>query len=181
MVTIREAAPDEAAAIARVHVDAWRTTYRGIIPDEYLASLSHEERTARWRENLREAVARNECVFVAAEENGEVVGFAAGGPGRDNDPHHTGELYVIYLDERRRGYGIGRRLVAAVALRLSELGHTSISVWVLERNPACGFYTALGGVRFSERTVTVGGRELREAGYGWADLRPLTGTPPAVM
>lgn len=30
---IREALPKDATSIARVHVDAWRATYRGIVPD----------------------------------------------------------------------------------------------------------------------------------------------------
>jgi hypothetical protein len=33
---IREAELYDAAAIAIVHVDSWRSTYRGIIPEDYL-------------------------------------------------------------------------------------------------------------------------------------------------
>ncbi len=39
---IREARLEDASAIARVHIDAWRETYQGIIPDTYLAQLSYE-------------------------------------------------------------------------------------------------------------------------------------------
>jgi hypothetical protein len=42
------ACPDDAEAIARVHVDSWRTTYQGILPDEVLAGLSVERRRAFW-------------------------------------------------------------------------------------------------------------------------------------
>jgi HAD superfamily hydrolase (TIGR01509 family) len=41
-VRVREATPADAGAIARVHIESWRSTYRGIVPDEYLESLSHE-------------------------------------------------------------------------------------------------------------------------------------------
>ena len=41
---IREASPTDAAAIARVHVDSWRTTYAGIVPADYLANLSYTRR-----------------------------------------------------------------------------------------------------------------------------------------
>ena len=44
MVTVREAVPADARAIARVHVDSWRTTYRDIVPDSVLSQLSYEER-----------------------------------------------------------------------------------------------------------------------------------------
>jgi hypothetical protein len=38
---IREAQIDDAVALAGIHVDSWRTTYAGIVPDDYLASLSY--------------------------------------------------------------------------------------------------------------------------------------------
>jgi hypothetical protein len=40
---VREANPTDAAAIAKVHVDSWRTTYKSIVPDDFLANLSYEE------------------------------------------------------------------------------------------------------------------------------------------
>lgn len=38
----RKAALEDAPGIANVHVDSWRSTYKGIVPDTYLASLSYE-------------------------------------------------------------------------------------------------------------------------------------------
>jgi len=40
---IREATHNDIPALAKVHVDTWRTAYRGIMPDEYLANLSYEQ------------------------------------------------------------------------------------------------------------------------------------------
>ena len=45
---IREASPTDATAIARVHVDSWRTTYAGIVPADYLANLSYVQREQFW-------------------------------------------------------------------------------------------------------------------------------------
>jgi hypothetical protein len=45
---IRPAHLDDAPGIARVHVDSWRTTYKGVIPDTILANLSYEARTQQW-------------------------------------------------------------------------------------------------------------------------------------
>ena len=56
MTAVREAMPCDAAAIARVHVDAWRTTYRGIVPDEYLSSLSYEKSQQRWERLLTNSI-----------------------------------------------------------------------------------------------------------------------------
>jgi hypothetical protein len=38
----REAIIADVAAIARVHVESWRTTYRGLLPDDYLGHLTYE-------------------------------------------------------------------------------------------------------------------------------------------
>jgi hypothetical protein len=37
---LREATLKDVPVIARVHVDTWQTTYRGIVPDSYLAQLN---------------------------------------------------------------------------------------------------------------------------------------------
>lgn len=38
----RQATSQDAKRIAKVHVDSWRTTYQGIIPDSYLDGLTYE-------------------------------------------------------------------------------------------------------------------------------------------
>ncbi len=43
-VIVRDATSADAPAIARIHIDSWRSTYRGIVPHEYLAELSYRER-----------------------------------------------------------------------------------------------------------------------------------------
>ena len=47
-VTVRRAVRTDAKSIARVHIDSWQSTYRGIVPDDYLAKLSYEEREKMW-------------------------------------------------------------------------------------------------------------------------------------
>ena len=94
-VIVRVAAAADAPAIARVRIDAWRSTYRGMIPDAYLDGMSVDESEAHWRRILQAAPGRF-SVFVAAEGD-TVVGFAAGHmldpPTLDSDA----ELSAIYL------------------------------------------------------------------------------------
>jgi hypothetical protein len=95
-VHIRTAQVTDAAAIAAVHVDSWRTTYQGIVPGDFLARLSYEQRESLWRQILTDL--NNPCVvYVAEEERATILGFASGGPERTGDPVYTGELYAIYL------------------------------------------------------------------------------------
>ena len=66
-MTIRPAEVQDAAGIARVHVESWRSTYQGIFPESFLASLSVERRENYWREQLLRVNAPERC-FVAADE-----------------------------------------------------------------------------------------------------------------
>jgi GNAT superfamily N-acetyltransferase len=175
---IREAEIDDAAAIARVHVDAWRTTYAGIVPDEYLAGLSYDEREQNWRDGLADP-ARADFTLLAENDRRAIVGFATGGPERDGNGVYRGELHAAYLLADSRRIGIGRRLVAAVAGRLVEAGYESMLVWVLADNPSRRFYKALGGKFVSDKVVEIGGARLIEVAYGWPDIRQLASTSSA--
>jgi GNAT superfamily N-acetyltransferase len=171
---IRKADVDDAAAIARVHVDAWRTTYVGIVPDEYLAGLSYEQRAQNWRESLADWAGR-EFTLVAENDQRAIVGFATGGPEREGNAVYRGELRAIYLLADSRRIGIGRRLVAGVAKGLFDAGFDSMLVWVLSDNPSRRFYEMLGGKFVTEKVVEIGGVRLIEVAYGWQNVRQLTG------
>jgi ribosomal protein S18 acetylase RimI-like enzyme len=40
---IRIASKEDIKGVSRVYVDSWRTTYRGLVPDDYLDELSYED------------------------------------------------------------------------------------------------------------------------------------------
>jgi GNAT superfamily N-acetyltransferase len=164
--------PADAAAIARVRVDAWRATYRGMIPDAYLDAMSVDAGAAQWRRIL-DAPPGRFAVFVA-EEDDAVVGFASG---LLLDPPKQGcdaELAAIYLRADRQRTGIGRRLVGAVAAALRNRGVTALLTWVIAGNrPARAFYEALGAGLLVEQPFQWDGVDLVEAGYGFRDLDRL--------
>ena len=171
---IRIATVDDAAAIATVHVESWRTTYQGIIPDDFLARLCSEQREPFWRQLLTEPVGTH-FVYVAENGHGQVVGFVSGGPERSGDCLYTGELYAIYLLALYQGQGMGRQLASTLVTRLIHERMTALLIWVLAENPARTFYERLGGQPVYEKTVTIGGRPLVEVAYGWRDARAITG------
>lgn len=172
----RRAEVSDAAAIARIHVGTWRTSYPGIVPETHLASLSYERSELQWS-----AVTANpdveRCVYVAEDRACGVVGFASAGPEQSSDSSYSGELYAIYLLAGYQRHGIGRKLTAAVAGRLLEAGTGSMLVWVLAENSlARRFYESLGGEFVRQQEITIGGATLVEVAYGWADIRDLTAT-----
>jgi len=169
---IREAREEDAAAIARVHIDTWRAAYRGIVADEFLDRLSYERSATHFREVFMSPQSRD-WVFVAEDDHGEVIGFACGGPVREADPAYKGELYAIYLLPQHHRRGIGRALTAAVVGKLLDSGITTMLIWALAANPSRMFYESLGGRRLREREITIGGAAYIEVAYGWDDITPL--------
>jgi L-amino acid N-acyltransferase YncA len=171
-VAIRQARESDAKGIAHVHVDSWRTTYKGIVPDAYLATLSYENREAVWQRNISRPT-NGSTVFVAEDATGSIVGFSAGGPSRSGNEKYLGELHAIYLLDECQGLGIGRNLVAAVVERLWLTNLRSMLVWVLADNPSRAFYEHLGGIQIEELTVEIGGAPLVEIAYGWENIRTM--------
>lgn len=53
---IRKATINDAEGIAKVHVDSWRTTYKGIIPDEFLYNLSYKKELNYGSKILKEKI-----------------------------------------------------------------------------------------------------------------------------
>jgi GNAT superfamily N-acetyltransferase len=168
---IRPAKIEDALAMARVHVDTWRTTYVGIIPDEYLANLSYERSQAGWCEHFADP--QGSTAFVA-EVGGQVVALACGGPLREALEDFDGELYVLYILEAYQGMGCGRLLIKRVVHELESLGYHSLVIWVLKENPACQFYERLGGRLAGEKLIEIGGKQLVDAAYVWPNLSILS-------
>jgi ribosomal protein S18 acetylase RimI-like enzyme len=164
---VRPAELNDAAEIARVHVATWRSAYRGLLPDEFLASLSEEHYSERWGRVIGEGQNR---VFVV-EEGEALAGFASGGRERAGETGFAGELYALYVLDEAQRRGHGRELVRAVARALSELKLRDMIVWVLRDNsPARAFYERLGGTYVRAQPITIGSATLEEVSYGWRSL-----------
>ncbi len=166
--TIRAATPDDVTALAEAHIATWRETYRGLLPDHYLAGLTVAGREPQW-ERLLTLPAEQRCILIAEGANGVIAGFASGGP-HQGTLDYAGELYTLYLHRAYQGAGLGRALFAATAARLREQGCPSLALWVLATNArARGFYAAQGGRLLREQAIVFDRIPLREAGYGWRD------------
>src|SRR5215469_18042967 len=104
---IRPACLADALRIATIHVEAWRAAYRGIVPDEFLDSLSIDERESKWRQNLSAATASTWIV----QESETVVGWISAAGSRDaGATASTGEIWAVYVAPEHWGKGIGRLL-----------------------------------------------------------------------
>ncbi len=172
-LTIRDATPDDAPAIAAVHVGAWRVAYRGQIPDEILDGLRLETRERWWRIDWWKHAGGSHRLLVAQSEAG-IVGFAAAGPSRDDDVREaigrlatTGELYAIYVEPRAWGTGAGRRLMERSVDELRSAGFGGATLWVLVANERARRFYAMAGWTpdGARKTELLGSSEVVELRY----------------
>jgi GNAT superfamily N-acetyltransferase len=179
MLTIRREEPDDAEAIARVHVHGWQSGYAGVMPDEVLDRLN----VAAWAQRRREvgtADPEHPFTTLLGEVDGLAVGFTTFGPYRRNqdrddlDPS-VGEVLALYVEPAFWGDGTATALLAAARAGLVERGWNGYRLWVLAGNGrARRFYERAGlspdGERSTYQVPLAGGRgpvglvELRYAG-----------------
>ncbi|WP_354004547.1 GNAT family N-acetyltransferase [Alkalihalophilus pseudofirmus] len=171
LLNIRKANVADAAGIAKVHVDSWRTTYKGLFSDKLLAGLSYEEREKSWIKQIPTG-----HVFVAENDNSEVIGFAAGGKERSgNYEGYDGELHIIYLLKDYQGQGIGVHLVRQVVDEMIRSGYQSMLCLVLEGNPSRYFYEAIGGKLIDRVEGEIRGEKVIDLVYCWDHLDSFKG------
>jgi ribosomal protein S18 acetylase RimI-like enzyme len=175
-VLIFPAGPSDAEDLARVHVTSWRETYRGLLPDAFLARMSEAAHARRFARSLIHPQP-NEVTLVAADRYG-LCGYAAGGPSRSRAKGEA-EIATLYVLRAAQGRGLGGRLMADMARVLAAQGATSLMISVLRENlHARGFYEHLGGVPDpARREPGPGGQLLYEVAYRWADITSLARRP----
>jgi ribosomal protein S18 acetylase RimI-like enzyme len=172
-IRIRDAVAADAEGIARVHVQGWRESYKDFLRPEALAGLSVEERLRMWQEAF--AKPDPQARTLVAEAGGEIAGFARGGPVRAENVALLGaetEIYAIYLLDKVKRQGIGRRLMQGVFDHLARQGFHSVGLWVLRDNLAARrFYESLGGTPGREQAFDLRGDNVVEVAYRF-DLPP---------
>lgn len=167
---IRDANANDAAAIADLLVRSWRSAYRGIVDDAYMDGALADETAAHWRNMFADE--RTDGLTLVAEQDGGIVGFIAVWP--DTDDPNTGYIDNLHVDPDRRGGGIGRRLLAAAARRLPQLGFGNAALWVFADNRgAVRFYERLNGRAAARTRKPVGGRPIEDIRMVWDDLGDL--------
>jgi GNAT superfamily N-acetyltransferase len=125
--------------MAKVHVDTWRETYRGIVDD----SVLDDPALLSWRETFWTAALTDERysqnVAAVATLDGAVVGIAMSGPSLDALVVPQ-QLHVLYVYAAFLGRGIGDALLDAVVDPSA-----GAVLWVADPNPrAQAFYRRHG-------------------------------------
>ncbi len=169
-IKVRRARGEDAAAIARVHVETWRAAYAGLVPDDYLVGMSEQGQAFGWQKAIARR-GRFETILVAEAEGGPLVGFGNAGVTRHGVLPWDAEVYTLYVAVDWQGQGTGRRLLGALFRALVRNGFNDAFLWVLASNPSRFFYEAMGGERAAERQEAFAGTKLNETAYAWPDLK----------
>ena len=155
-LTVRPARAEDAAQMARVNVQCWQETYRGLMSDAVLDDPGLLAARGRfWTAALTDERYRGNRVAVA-ERDGHLVGIAMSGPPLDAGAWAR-QLYVLYVRAAEHGRGAGPTLLEAVVDP-----DESATLWVADPNPrAQAFYRKHGFVADGEAQVEGGVREIR--------------------
>jgi GNAT superfamily N-acetyltransferase len=164
-VSCRPMVPGDFDAVCELHVRAWQSAYRGIVPQAHLDRMDPAERARRTRD-------RSLSGQHVAEAGGEVIGWLSIGPYRFEDDSHSpgpgcGEIAAIYLRPDQVGTGAGRALLAYGLTELDRAGLRPVLLWVLTGNARARRFYEKAGFHLDGATHTyeVGGATLPEVRY----------------
>ena len=121
-MVIRDATKSDAAAIAHLHAESWRSAYRGILSDDFLENHAHRDRLAIWQERFSAPAAHPMFVMVADAAT-QIAGFVCVFP--EEDAYFGSFLDNLHVAPQLTGRGIGRQLRSGAAARLLTSGSSA--------------------------------------------------------
>ena len=155
---IRDMTPEDRDGKGYVHCQSWQETYRGLMDDRILDSQSLER-----CQKIARQYPDSTLVLLDREQRDRVIGFACyarEARGVISIPGAS-EITSLYLLDKYKGLGLGRRLMEAA---LSRLPHPHVALLVLKGNArAIGFYEHMG-FHFTgrQRTEALHGAQIVE-------------------
>jgi ribosomal protein S18 acetylase RimI-like enzyme len=166
---IRPARKADFLGIAHVKLITWQSAYRNIISESYLANLS-ESNIAK---HLKEPIIfkkRTDFKYVAVNDNQEIIGFVMGRKAKTKISQIIGEIGAIYILPPYQRQGIGKKLMQTASFFLKKHQMIPFLLWVLEENPARGFYEHLGGKFLQYQEIKIGDQYLQEIAYRFDEI-----------
>ncbi len=166
-VTIRPATAEDVPQIAKVHVESWQRSFKGIAPEDYLNSMSVDKRKEVFAERLSDPTYK---MLVADEAENGVVGFIDFGTPEFENYGYGARVYSFYLLPEFQRKGLGRRLLAYCFDRMTKDGYTSMCLDTLEMSPYRKFYEKNGGKVIAHDSHKLGDTKYATVVYGWENL-----------
>ncbi|MCR9255149.1 MAG: GNAT family N-acetyltransferase [Alphaproteobacteria bacterium] len=185
---IRPAEFDDAAGIARVQVEAWRTLYKDVLAEVVIDAMSDIRTAVFWSETIDDPeegvlvlVATTPVIENGAEKE-RIVGFLSGGPYRGAHRDTDAEIYTLYVETAFHRRGVATGLIRGGLANLRALGHRSCRVWARSEDAAAdSFYKSRGAVPTGTAEAEFAGSRIMETAYDWDDIgQALESMPPSI-
>lgn len=143
---LRPARPDDAPALAALHVAVWRQTYGHLAPPEAIARLDEALRLRQWTAALADPDRRTWVAEGGDGTGGELLGLVGTGAPGEALFAARGEIKHLYVAANARRTGLGARLLAAGRAALEQAGFSGAGLGVVRENTSArAFYAAAGG------------------------------------
>ena len=153
-VQIRRAGRDEIYQIAAFLDECWRTSYRRIISDDFLDTMSVKSRYRILVRRFDEGASD----FLMMLDGNDLIGSAIFGKSFTAGFEGDGEVSALYLRGDYVGKGYGHVLYMKIEQGLLARGFRSLVLDVLTGNVrAVRFYLAHGFKQTDERYIRLGG------------------------
>lgn len=134
----------EITEMVELYVKSWRATYKGIIPDKILDTITVEKFNKIWEEYITK---ENNGIF-GAFENDIFLGFGAFTP--DDEIENTLYLDSLHIKSEYKGKGIGTKIIEHLKNYAKENGYQNLSVSIMcGNNRARSLYTKLGAIHLN--------------------------------
>jgi len=156
---IREANIKDIEDISKIVTNGWKTTYRGIIDNEYLDNLSYLDNSPKIEKHLME-----NKIYVHENCNSKALdGIIAIGDARTEKNNSLAEIYSLYVNLENRGKKIGTKLIECVKENVASLGKKGILVYCLAQNKkAINFYEKTGARPIGTRCKKINNKDVEE-------------------
>jgi len=166
---VREATEHDIESIADVIVKTWKSSYRGLINDDYLDNMKPARHIAIFSSEIQ----KGETDFFVYEENNSTISGVCIGCPLKNEKWEC-ELRAIYVLDEYQGKGIGKALITEFARKQRMRGLKSMILWTLENNPSKGFYKKLGGEeQLEKKEIEIGSVKYSIVAFVWNDVSIL--------
>ena len=140
-IKIIPAQRDDLRALASLIHESWQVIYRGVIADDYLDTMSLEQRHERFVERFD----AGRMLFFKMLADGELIGVAVFGESGTEGFEQDGEISAIYLREDCVGKGYGHAFFTRIEQELRLEGYEHFVLTLLPENTrAHRFYLAQG-------------------------------------
>lgn len=162
-IAIRLSEPSDSLTIAEIQIATWRSAYSGIIPEQYLSTMSVASHERSWRERIDHP---DSPLFVATRAT-ECIGFCHVAAARDPDLDGCAEVVAIYVAPECQRQGAGGLLMSSALEFASSSRYESLSLWVLALNRSGrAFYEQAGfTTNGHQKQIDISGTLLDEVRY----------------